>query len=119
MSHKTALENEDGETTFRSEILNYERVTLEEWESANEAVRKNCDGEVLTKLGNQHRIELLDGGHQDLPEAGYFEDDETGIKFILTHLEDPTWETLMWAASMHCGGTFDQDIFEAVIRGEL
>jgi len=100
---------------LRSELLDYERVTLEEWRIASKAVRRSADEEVITRVGNQHRIELLDGGHRELPEEGYFKDDKEGMRFILEWVEDPTWETFIWAASMHCGGIFESEALEQVV----
>lgn len=106
---------------LRSELLDFERVTLEEWRVAQRAVRKNSEKEVITSLGNHYRVELLDGAEipEDCPEgtAGgrYFEDDRKGIEFILDALQDPTWETLIWASSMHCGGFYDEEVFEEVV----
>lgn len=115
------VNTDNGGLKLRSELLDYRRVTLSDWQAASEAVHKNCEEEILTTLGNQHRAELLDGAKipEDCPKgtAGgrYFEDDRRGIEFILEALEDPTWETLQFAASMNCGGFYDQDVFEKVI----
>jgi hypothetical protein len=102
---------------LRSELVDYERLTYSEWQAAQKAVAKNAEKEVITALGNQHRFELLDGGQnaEEYPEKGYFENDRECIKFILKWVKDPTWETLIWAASMHCGGTYDEDVFEEVV----
>lgn len=100
--------------TLRSELGGYERKTLEEWRE----VRDNAEVEDLERSGNQLRYEVLDGADRpkDVQQRGYFEDDFRGIRFILTTLEDPTWETVMMAASMHCGGTYDEEAFEEVVK---
>lgn len=106
---------------LRSELVDYERLSYAEWKAAKKAVHKNSEKEVITALGNQHRFELLDGAKipEDCPEGTqggrYFEDDRRGIEFILEALQDPTWETLIWASSMHCGGFYDEEIFEEVV----
>lgn len=96
---------------LRSELLDFERVSFADWQIAYKA----ASSRQIETAGNQHRIELLDGGHKELPEEGYFENDEEGIKFILEWVEDPTWETLIWASSMHCGGFYDEEVFEEVV----
>jgi hypothetical protein len=106
---------------LRSELVDYKRLSYAEWKAAQEAVHKNSEKEVITGLGNQHRFELLDGAKipEDCPEGTsggrYFEDDRRGIEFIVDALSDPTWETLIWASSMNCGGTYDEEVFEEVV----
>jgi hypothetical protein len=98
---------------LRSELEDFERVTLEEWRNNIE----DADGDELCRVGNQVRYELLDGADkpQDVEERGYFEEDYRGVLFILEALQDPTWETVMMASSMHCGGFYDEEAFEKAV----
>lgn len=115
MFDTTEADDEGSSLKLRSEAESYRRVTLEEWREATEDL-----GEELCRLGNKHRIELIDGAVHHLPkdvdERGYFEDSYRGIAFLMEHLEDPTWETLIWSASMHCGGTFESEALDKVVR---
>lgn len=105
---------------LRSELLDYERTSYEGFKAAQKSAVINAEEEIVTTVGNQYRAELLDGAEipADCPEhsAGgrYFEDDRRGIEFILEALEDPTWETLVFAASMNCGGTYDMEVLEEI-----
>jgi hypothetical protein len=98
---------------LRSELEEFERVTLEEWRATVE----ETEGETLCRVGNQVRYELLDGADkpQDVEDRGYFEEDYRGVLFILEALQDPTWETVMMASSMHCGGTYSEDAFQKAV----
>lgn len=114
-SRKT-IEAEADALALRSGIAHEARVTYEEY---CEIVDYSDGPDAVARKANKHRFELLEGWHKQFPsdveERGYFANDYRGVRFILHALDDPRWETVVCAASMHCGGTYDEQAMEQAI----